>query len=88
VVIIVLMIIIGSGVMLSVTIVPWVAEINRDIDVSDVTDEHNALGDIILETFKENRGLGKSEHFNQSQMLAEIVNNTAEIERLLKNGTS
>ena len=96
IVVVILMIVIGAGVILSNTITPWLGEVNRDIAVRDiktdvtnhVTTEMNELGSLILETFKENRGLGKSEHFNQSQMLAEILYNLQQINKKMDNGTS
>ena len=89
IVIMIMMIIVGAGVITANTIVPWLGEINREIAVRNVksdikthiTEENNELASIVLETFKNNRGIGKSEHFNQSKMLAEIL-------QLLKNGTS
>lgn len=83
----------GVAVLVGIIIFAWVNETNRDTAVGKIensnTKEHNELGNIMLDTFKRNRGLGAGEHANQTQMLIQIISDLEVIKQhLIKNGTS
>ncbi len=93
--IIILMIVIAAGVIIDNTAVVLIHDQHREdqhvatrTDVKQhITKEDNKLGEIVLDTFKKNIGERKTEHFNQSQMDAQLLNNTYRIIDLLENST-